>query len=110
MAKTAGAGVALIVIDAALAWGNLHATDDLQPVVGLLLVASFDFAFYRPRWSWPFGLLLFAAIPASTTWAYATNYPVYGGHHPLYEELVALIPVAIGAGAGAVARLAVRPS
>ncbi|HEY8642851.1 MAG TPA: hypothetical protein VIO84_08790 [Candidatus Dormibacteraeota bacterium] len=106
--KAAAAGVALLLVDGALAWGNLHATDDVQPVVGLLLIASFAFGFYRPRWSWLFALLLFAAIPASTIWAYATNYPVYGGHHPLYEELIALIPVAIGAAAGAGTRLAMR--
>ena len=106
----AATGIAVLLVDAALAWGNLHATDDVQPVVGLLLVASFGFGFYRPRWSWLFALLLFAAIPASTVWAYATNYPVYGGHHPLYEELIALIPVALGAGAGAVARFALSSS
>jgi len=106
--KAAAAGVALLLVDAALAWGNLHATDDVQPVVGLLLIASFAFGFYRPRWSWLFALVLFAAIPASTIWAYATSYPVFGGHHPLYEELIAIIPVAIGAAAGAGTRLAVR--
>jgi hypothetical protein len=106
----AAAGLALLVIDAALAWGNLHATDDVQPVVLLLVLASFGFGFYRPKWSWLFALLLFAAIPASTIWAYASNYPVYGGHHPVYEELIALIPVALGAGAGAVARRALRSS
>ena len=103
-------GVVLVLVDAALAWGNLHATDDVQPVVALLLLAGCGFAFYSPRWSWLYALLLFAAIPASTTWAYAVNYPVYGGHHPIYEELIALIPVAVGAGAGAVARLVWRAS
>jgi len=100
------AALVLLLVDLALAWGNLHAADDVQPVVALLLLASFGFGFYRPRWSWLFALLLFAAIPTSTAWAYATHYPVYGGHHPLYEELIALIPVAIGAAAGAGARLA----
>ena len=100
----------LAVVDVALAWGNLHATDDVQPVAALLLVASFGFAFFSPRWSWLYVLLLFAAIPASTTWAYATNYPVYGGHHPIYEELIALIPVVVGAVAGVAARVAWRSS
>ncbi|MEP7105733.1 MAG: hypothetical protein ABI838_07795 [Chloroflexota bacterium] len=102
--------VVLAVVDAALAWGNLHATDDVQAVAGLLLLASFGFAFYSPRWSWLYALLLFAAIPASTTWAYATNYPVYGGHHPIYQELIALIPVVVGAGAGVATRLVWRSS
>jgi hypothetical protein len=110
LGKMAVAGLALLLVDFALAWGNLHATDDVQPVVLLMLLASFGFGFYRPKWSWLFALLLFAATPVSTVWAYATNYPVYGGHHPLYEELIALIPVAVGAGAGAVARFAVRKS
>jgi hypothetical protein len=102
--------VVLAAVDLALGWGNLHARDDVQPVVALLLLAAFGFGIYSPRWSWLYALLLFAAIPASTTWAYATNYPVYGGHHPLYEELIALIPVALGAGAGAGARLVWRSS
>jgi hypothetical protein len=102
--------VVLVLVDLALGWGNLHARDDVQPVVALLLLASFGFAFHSPRWSWLFALLLFAAVPVSTTWAYATNYPVYGGHHPLYEELIALIPVAVGAGAGVAARLVLRSS
>lgn len=102
--------VVLLAVDLALGWGNLRAGDDVQPVAALLLVAGFGFAFHSPRWSWLYALLLFAAIPASTTWAYATNYPVYGGHHPLYEELIALIPVAVGAGAGVAARLAWQTS
>jgi hypothetical protein len=98
----------LAAVDLALGWGNLHASDDVQPVVALLLLAGFGFGFHSPRRSWLFALLLFAAIPASTAWAYATDYPVYGGHHPLYEELIALIPVAVGAGAGVGARLVLR--
>ncbi len=106
--KRAAAWLVLLLVDLALAWVNLHATDDVQPVVALLLLASFGFGCYSPRWSWLYALLLFAAIPASTAWAYATNYPVFGGHHPIYEELIAIVPVALGAGAGAVTRLATR--
>ena len=83
----------LIPIDVLLGVGNVKATDDVQPVAAGLLIAAFGYAFYRPRWSWLFALLLFASIPVSSALA-------DGGHHPLYETLVALIPAGVGAAAG----------
>jgi len=83
----------LVPIDILLGIGNVKATDDVQPVVGGLLLAAFGYGFWRPLQAWLFALLLFAAIPISSAW-----FGNYG--HPLYETLIALIPAGLGAAAG----------
>jgi hypothetical protein len=93
---------ALVAAAVVIGWLNFHATDDVQPVAGALIVAAFGFAVYRPRLAWLFALLLWLAIPASGAYADAVNYhPGLVKPHPLYETLVALVPAGLGAAAGA---------
>lgn len=88
---------------------NHLATDDVQPVAAVLLLAGFGFTLWRPRRAVLFVLLLWLAVPLSSLAGYATNHhPGLVRPHPLYETLVALIPVAVGAGVAAAVRLLSR--
>jgi hypothetical protein len=90
------------IADLTLGWLNYHAADDVQPVALGLILAGFGFAFWRPRLAWLWVPLLWLAIPLSGVVADANNYhPGLVKPHPLYETLVALVPVAAGALAGA---------
>jgi hypothetical protein len=102
----------LLAVAAMIGWLEFHATDDVQLVAGALLAAGFGFAFWRPRQAWLVVLLLWLAIPLTDTYADVVNHhPGLAKPHPLYQTLVALIPVAIGALAGAGARwVASRPA
>ena len=89
------------IADLLLGWLNYHASDDVQPVALGLLLAGFGFALLRPRLTWLWVPLLWLAIPVSGVVADANNYhPGLVKPHPLYETLVALVPVALGALAG----------
>jgi hypothetical protein len=97
--------VLLLAVDVVIGWLNYHAADDVQPVAAALIVAGFGFTFWRPRLAWLFIPALWLAVPASSVVGYAANYhPGVVKPAPLYETLVALIPTALGAGAGALAR------
>lgn len=99
----------LVLVDVVIGWLNYHASDDVQPVAAALIVAGFGFVLWRPRWAWFFIPALWLAIPASSIAGYATNYhPGIPKPAPLYETVVALIPTALGAAAGAGARWAFR--
>ena len=101
--------VLLVLVLAVLGWLNYHATDDVQPVAGGLLVAGFAYTFWRPRLIWLFVPVLWLAIPLSSVIADANNYhPGLLKPHPLYETLIALIPTALGAMVALGARWAVR--
>ena len=93
--------IVLVVVDVLLGWLNYSASDDVQPVAAGLLIAGFGFAFWRPRLAWLLVPLIWLAIPLSSIVAFANNHhPGLVKPHPLYETLIALIPVAIGAAAG----------
>jgi len=97
--------VLVLAVDVVIGWLNYHAADDVQPVAAALIVAGFGFTFWRPRLAWLFIPALWLAIPASSVVGYATNYhPGLVKPAPLYETLIALVPTAFGAGAGAFAR------
>ena len=95
--------IIIVLGDVAIGWMNYHATDDVQPVAGALIIGAFAFAFWRPRLAWLSVLLLWVAVPLSSIAGYATNYhPGLVKPAPLYETLVALVPAIIGAVGGAV--------
>ena len=95
----------LALIALLIGWLNYHATDDVQAVAAVLLLAGFGFSYWRPRLAWMFVLVLWLAIPLSSIVADANNFrPGLAAPHPLYETLIALIPASIGALLGAGAR------
>jgi hypothetical protein len=103
--------VLLALIAAVIGWLNYNATDDVQVVAGALLVAGFGFSIWNPRLAWLFVLILWLAVPISGVVADANNYhPGLVKPHPLYETLVALVPLAIGAAVGAGAKWAMGQS
>jgi hypothetical protein len=98
-------GVLLVLVDVVIGWLDYHASDDVQPVAAALIVAAFGFTLWRPRLAWLFIPALWVSIPASSLVGQATNYhPGLPRSAPLYETVVALIPTALGAAAGAGAR------
>ena len=95
----------LALIALFIGWLNYHATDDVQAVAAVLLLAAFGFSYWRPRLAWLFVLVLWLAIPLSSIIAGANDYrPGLVSPHPLNETLIALIPALIGALLGAGAR------
>lgn len=97
--------VPLVTVAGLVGWLNYRATDDVQPVAAVLLLAGFGFSFWRPRLTWMFVLLLWLAVPLSGLIADANNYhPGLLKPHPIYETLIALIPTALGALIGVATR------
>lgn len=86
-----------------------HASADVQVVAAALLVAGFAFTYSRPRLAWLFVLLIWLPVPVSGAVANAANlHPGLLRPHPLYETVVAVVPAALGAMAGAAARWVLR--
>ena len=95
----------LAASEVALGWLNFHASDDVQPVAAALILAGFGFGYYRPRQAWLFAGLLWLAIPISGIYADAVNFhPGQVKPAPLSPTVIALVPVLLGAYAGAAAR------
>ena len=91
----------LLLVEVTIGWLNYHASDDVQPVAGALILGGFAYTLWRPRWAWAWVLLLWLAVPLSSLVAYAANHhPGLLKPAPLYETVVALIPVAFGAAVG----------
>ncbi len=92
--------LALAPAAALVGWMDLHVSDDVQPVVGALLVLGFGFGLHRPRRAWLFALVLFLAVPVAEVARDAlARQP--GPARPLYESVIALVPALLGAYAGA---------
>jgi len=95
----------LALCAAVVGWLDVHATDDVQPVVAALLVFGFGFGAHRPARAWLAALALFAAVPLAELWADVAHlHPAAIPPAPLYETVIALIPALLGAYAGAAVR------
>jgi len=102
-------GVALLGA-ALLAWGDLHAADDVQPVLLGLLLAEFALGLARPRGALLWGAILGLAVPVAELLALGTGYahpcppgrtcdaPTLAG---ALSTAVLLVPALLGAAGGA---------
>jgi hypothetical protein len=70
----------VIVLSALVGWINVTASE-MQPIVGMVLIAGFVLGAAQPRHAWRWGLLLVAVIVASGLIAYTLGYVSPGYIH-----------------------------
>jgi NO-binding membrane sensor protein with MHYT domain len=75
----------------------------VQPIVLMILIFTFVFGFWQPRWAWLWALLIGGGVPAAhflnLALGFAAPYPVMPN---VFGSLIALIPAFVGAYSGVV--------
>jgi hypothetical protein len=84
-----------------------RAQSEVQPAVILLLACTFVLACARPKDAWVYGLVIGAGVPivdlVARTLAVPAPWPSVPG-----SRLIAFLPAVLGAGAGALLRVALK--
>ncbi len=97
LVAAAGVGIGIATLD--------RGQDEIQPAVLMLFVAAFAFACGRPRDAWAYALLLGAGVPGLELVSRLQGVPPIPNSVP-GSTVLAFLPAAFGALAGAFARRA----
>ena len=80
---------------------------EVQPAVLLLFAAAFGLAFARPRDAWVYGLVVGSGVPIVDLVGRILHVPA-PWHSAPGSSIFAFVPALLGAGAGAVLKMALQ--